>query len=166
MSMSKLMPIIEPNQSSLLLAQTFTFRYDGREDRMMMTLNYASHTGRLDLMLTRAMILKLIPVVERLMLDHGVSHSLQPSAVKTNTKNVSATDTDLLDVMAQEALLLEKIDFKMRKNKERIALIFYTAAQPVAHAVMTPEHFAQIMQLLIQSIPHHSWGISANILML
>jgi hypothetical protein len=147
----------------MIQAQTFTFKYNMREDRIIMTLNYASAAARLDLMLTRAMILKLIPVIEQIYLSAPVNTSKEKTAVLTQ-KNEKKTDSDLLELIPHQYLLLEKIDFKSFENKAHIALLFYVNNKVVAQALLNPENFKQVMDVLIQSIPHHAWGIAANIL--
>lgn len=166
--MSKSTPTTAPKSVTLLAAQTFTFRYDAREDRMMLILNYASQTARLDLMITRAMVLKLIPVIEQVMINHNITHNEPASSPQPQQgqANVSATDKDMLEVMSQTPLLLEKIDFKTLSDQGRLLLIFYASGVPLAQAVMTPEHFAQVMNVMVQSLPHHSWGIAPTILMM
>jgi len=148
----------------MINAQTFTFKYDMREDRMIMTLNYASNTSRIDLMITRAMILKLIPVIEQIYLTEAPKIKIpQKQKVQASGKE-DLTDNDILEVMEKKRYLLEKIDFRSLKNSSNIALIFYAKNNVVAQAVLNPVGFKQIMDIMIGSIPHHSWGIAANIL--
>ncbi len=162
--MSKSMPTTAPKKITVPAAQSFTFRYNAREDRLVMALNYTSNTARLDLMITRAMVLKLIPVIEKIAIEHHLSISPQRIEPQKNvTSTISKTDTDMLEVMGKTPQLLEKIDFQTLKDG-RIVLLFFANGAPVAQAVLTPENFAQIMQVMLQSIPHHSWGIAANIL--
>ena len=148
----------------MIQAQTFTFKYNVREDRIIMSINYTSNTSRLDLMITRAMVLKLIPVIEQIYLTEA-SPEQAPQKLKREVRGKeNITDNDILEVMERKRHLLEKIDFKSFQNSSNIALIFYVDENAIAQAVLNRVGFKQIMDVMIQSIPHHSWGIAANIL--
>ncbi len=149
----------------MVQAQTFTFKYDPREDRMILTLNYASNTARVDFMITRAMVLKLLPVIEQILM---MKSAPQPQAAAKKERSTrgkeEATDRDMLELMGKNRYLLEKIDFKTFKENSNIAMLFFAENTLQAQAVLTHENFSQIMNIMVQSLPHHGWGIAPNIL--
>ncbi len=149
----------------MIQAQTFTFKYDPREDRMILTLNYASNTSRIDFMITRAMILKLIPVIEQILIAKSTPQPQPVTKKQMPTRGKEeVTDRDMLELMGKNRHLLEKIDFKTFKENSNIAMLFFAENTLQAQAVLTPENFSQIMNIMVGSLPHHSWGIAPNIL--
>ncbi|MEA1919843.1 MAG: hypothetical protein U9N52_08395, partial [Campylobacterota bacterium] len=91
-------------------------------------------------MITRAMVLKLVPVIEQIYIDNALQTS--PTVfkqAKTARGEENQTDNDLLELMTHERVLLEKIDFKSLLDKNTLALLFYVNNIVVAQAVLNKE---------------------------
>jgi len=154
----------------MIEAKTFTFQYDGREDRLKMLINYASPTDRLELFITRAFLLRLIPVIEELFIKKRVEHK-QPAAPnpgassKPLSKNETATDRATLKLLeTPSALLLDKLDFNLHENPSVISLTFYSNGESVARSQMPMKAFSQIVKVMMSAVPHIQWGVSPQIL--
>lgn len=149
----------------MITGKTFTAQYDGLEDRIRLILNYADPARRIDLMITRAMFLRLTPVFEQL-LPHGAT-AIRPLRGDTPSEaGFEPTDHATLELTQQRQLLLQKVDFNMHKEGERVTLLFYGASQdkPVAQTTLTIDGLEQVTGIILGAIPFISWAIAPNIL--
>ena len=135
------------------LIQTFTCRYDAREDRLLLTLNYQDIEKRVDFWITRSFLMKLIPIF----FDYTVqeSQSTQPSFSKDEQL---PTDTTTYLLMQQLPLMLESIDFQPMKYGTRVVLknleksLFYEAK-------LDQNLMKNFVNLILKSVPKYEWGI-------
>ncbi len=155
----------------MVLAQKFTFEYSSVEDRLKMLINYDSATERIDFFITRAMLFKLIPVIEKLLITFLETSS--PTAQERDNLHVNLqpptaphqTDRATLELLQRQTVyLLEKVDFTWHAKKKRVTLLFYAQGVPQCQAVLNGKHFSALMQGMMRAVPHTSWGIAPNIL--
>ncbi len=159
----------------MIQAQKFTFQYDRIEDRLKLLVNYDSIDSRIDFFITRAMLFRLIPAIEQILIK-GEESTLQNS-VNTNEKNISLktkenrlgtkqkTDHSTMQLLDQERVfLLEKVDFQFAPKNSVVTMIFSAKNEPQCVAKLTSENFSQVMNAMIEAVPHTSWGMASNIL--
>ena len=150
---------------TVIPAQTFTAQYDPLEDRIRLVLNYADPSRRIDFMITRAMLLKLFPVLEQI-LPEGVEPLRPERETEPPSGGVTRTDGPTLELTRSSSLLLSKLDFKVIGGGNRIVLRFYgnSAEAPAAEANLNREGLATTTALLLGTVPFMEWGIAPNIL--
>jgi len=155
----------------MVLAQKFTFEYSRVEDRLKMLINYDSATERIDFFITRAMLFKLIPVIEKLLIKFAeapVQRDYERKNLHVNSQSSSAvahqTDRATLELLQQQLFLLEKVDFTWHAKNRSVTLLFYAKGALQCKARLNGEHFSMVMQGMMQAVPHTSWGIAPNIL--
>ncbi len=156
----------------MVVAQKFTFQYNRLEDRLKMLINYDSVTARMDFFITRAMLFRLIPVIEQLLIKcsetspkphHEFSNLHVNSSLPTATQHQTDTTTlELLDT--QTALLLEKVDLTWHADVRGVRLLFYANGKAECQAMLSAKHFADVVHGMIRVVPHTSWGMAPNIL--
>ena len=54
----------KPEQAKVISAQTFTPVYDELEDRIRLSVNYQDVNNRIDFLITRNLIINLLPSIE------------------------------------------------------------------------------------------------------
>ncbi len=155
----------------MVLAQKFTFEYSHVEDRLKMLINYDSATERIDFFITRAMLCKLIPVIEKLLIKFAelpVSTQQERKHLHVNSQLPPAvahqTDRETLELLQQQIFLLEKVDFTWHAKNRSVTLLFYANGVRQCKAHLNSEHFSLVMQGMMLAVPHTSWGIAPNIL--
>jgi hypothetical protein len=153
----------------MIKAQKFTFSYDRTEDRLKMLINYDLPEARIDFFITRVMLMRLIPVIEKILIS---SMTLQESEKSSNhlpkerrLGSKIATDETTLKLLDENRVyLLEKIDFQYQAKNNTVTLIFSAAGEIKCTAYLTAENFSQVMNGMLSAVPHSSWGIASNIL--
>ncbi len=155
-------------------ARKFTFQYSRLEDRLKMLINYDSVSSRVDFFITRAMLFRLIPIIEQILIKLSTARQERSAPVADRHLHVNAqehcqqetkTDKTALTLLEQhETLLLEKVDFTWHKQTKRVEVSFYAQGKLQCHALLDGEHFAAVMHGMIRAVPHTSWGMAPNIL--
>ena len=150
---------------TVIPAQTFTAQYDPLEDRIRLIVNYADPSRRIDFMITRAMLLKLFPVLEQI-LPEGVEPLRPERKSDTPPGGVTRTDGPTLELTRNSSLLLSKLDFKLLDGGKRIVLHFYgdATASPAAEAAIDRGGLAKTVAIVLGVVPFMEWGIAPNIL--
>jgi hypothetical protein len=151
----------------MIQAQKFTFAYDGLEDRLKLLINYDSVAHRIDFFITRAMLFRLIPVIEKILITTQTPAQEDREHLHVNPKRLGEkqkTDTATLQLLQERVNLLEKVDFKYNQKAKMITMIFYAKGEAQCAAQLTAENFSQIMNAMIAAVPHTSWGMAPNIL--
>lgn len=160
-------------------AISFTPKYDALEDRIRISINYNDIKNRIDLMLSRAFIIKLFPVIDEYMfkyyeLDLGsqtqvktqkntqnqTNESVENNINKTNT--TSQTDGTDLELYKQEDELLIELKFSYNE-KTKMSVIQFHSRTSVAIAHLDENSIKQVFTILKSVIPFFSWGISHHI---
>jgi hypothetical protein len=152
----------------MIQAQKFTFQYDAIEDRLKLLVNYDSVENRIDLFITRAMLFRLIPVIEKILITTQTPIQEDRDHLHVNPKRLGQkqkTDTSTLQLLQENHInLLEKVDFKFNQKAKMITMIFWAKGEAQCSAQLTAENFSQIMNAMIAAVPHTSWGMAPNIL--
>lgn len=139
-------------------AKTFTCRYDPKEDRLVLTLNYQSLEERIDFWITRSFLLKLLPIF----FDFSTytpmvtsQDTLAPTKIPTSE---APTDTSTYLLTYKNPLLLESVDFTRDNTNTKITLknlekaIYY-------EALLDSANLESVVKLILNNVPKYEWGI-------
>ena len=151
----------------MVTAKTFTAQYDGREDRIILIVNYADAAERVDFMITRAMFLKLVPALEQILPEGAKAIYPQKREDQPQKQGLNKTDPSTMKLTrTAPPILLEKVDFKLQKKAETVMLLFYgeLAEIPEAEATLSLKDLEQVIGVILGAIPFVEWGIASNIL--
>jgi len=136
-------------------ANTFTPLYDEIEDRIRLIINYKDLNNRVDLMLTRAFIVRLIPHLEDYLVQNFDLYIDHQEEIETNY--ITQTEQIHVDSVVREELL-KQVDLTLIKNTNNILIIFYTNNVEVK-ALLNKEMLKAFLDNLKKSIPKYNWGI-------
>lgn len=146
-------------------ARTFTPFYDEMEDRIILVINYEDVQNRVDLMITRNFILKILPALDEFILrycDENISTVTQTTQQEQSTDNtLTKTNTENLTFYAKEKELLNELNLSYLSDKAAVSLKFSTSKTTI-QAVLGCDAFAKFIQALKSSIPNISWGIAMH----
>ena len=155
-----------------VIAINFTPKYDMIEDRIRLSINYNDIQNRVDFMITRAFILKILPHIDEYMLKFYNTEldSPLPSVSKSQSlkeeiplsASTSKTDNTNLELYKTEDELLTTVNFSYIKKTKMSVLKFYSQNYQ-ATAQLDVESLKQVFKVIKSTIPFFSWGISHNI---
>lgn len=148
-----------PNELPIIQALTFTPIYSQSEDRIRLILNYADYANRADLWLTRAFLLKLIPVIEDTLDRYEPVDSDPQVQVQTEKKAQSGTDTSTLAVTEKSGELVRTVDITYRPRSKQYEIVFKTDAYH-AVSVLSGPLLRTVLKSIFAAIPKIDWGIS------
>ncbi|MEA3354518.1 MAG: hypothetical protein U9Q33_11960 [Campylobacterota bacterium] len=156
-------------QKKIINANTFTPLYDEMEDRLKVVINYQDLNNRVDLMITRAFILKIIPSIDEFMMKH---YSYEDEFIEENTvetpleqhnedqqQTLSKTNNENLALLQKEKELLLQMDISY-DNKSKNSTLKFTTQNYIIVSTLNEELFKQIVSIIKKSIPYIKWGIS------
>ncbi len=149
-----------------IMANTFTPVYDEIEDRIILVINYEDIYNRIDFMITRSFILKLLPTVEEFMIHHYWDNKEEVveivyDAQKDENDTLQQTNHEDLELFAKEKELLQEVNFTYIKDKELTTLTL-SSKKTFAIASLNYTMLRQLFDTIKISIPNFSWGIAAN----
>jgi len=150
-----------------IIANTFTPIYDELEDRIRLVINYQDMSNRVDLMITRSLILKLLPLADEFVIKHyGDNNSLDKISISTQKEeepqeNISQTDGVNLELFKTDEQLLHEVNFSYDANTKLTSLNL-SSKHTKAIAILNHETLKQVFETIKTSIPNFSWGISSN----
>lgn len=161
-----------------IIIQTITPSYDDVEDRIRLSINYQDIDNRIDLMLTRSFLLKLIPVVEEYTYKHypdeitedeiqlnTSSYSYDNSSSQNNnpkpTKPSNKTETNMEDLQLYQGLedLLHGISLSYDKSTTNTTFTFSSKNKHKAIISCNIEILNNIIDSIKKSVPKIAWGI-------
>lgn len=143
---------------SMIKAQTFTPLYSQLEDRIRFVINYADYTQRVDLWLTRAFLLKLIPTIEDYLDQYDSTSNVEIQQL-TDTAAQSQTDTPTLIMTEKEGYLVHSVDMTYHQESQQFTLLFKTNGVEVMSTLTGPV-LRTLLKSIFSSIPKIDWGIS------
>jgi hypothetical protein len=143
----------------MIKAQTFTPIYSQSEDRIRLIINYADYNQRVDLWLTRAFLLKLIPTMEDCIDQYDDTPLTQEAQKQTDQKAQSKTDTSTLSMTEKEGYLVHSVDLTYHKASRDFHVVFKTETLQV-RAVLTVTLLRTVLRSIFAAIPKINWGIS------
>ncbi len=147
------------SETSIVKAQTFTPIYSQSEDRIRLVINYADYSNRIDLWLTRAFLLKLIPTIEDCLDQYDTIPSNSEIQQLTDKMAQSQTDGPTLTMTEKEGYLVHSVDITYYQENEQFSLVFKTAHVHVVSILTTP-FLRTLLKSIFASIPKIDWGIS------
>ena len=141
----------------IIEAKTFTPLYDEMEDRIRLIVNYKDPYNRIDLMITRAFIIKMVPFLEDYLERNIDNFLLQNEKIEKELKYKIITQKDYLDLIIKEELLKE-INLSLLKDKFIILSTFISENTEVK-AYISANFLKELLISLKKVIPKYSWGI-------
>lgn len=147
------------NNLNVIKAITFTPMYSQSEDRIRLVINYADYNNRIDLWLTRAFLLKLIPSIEDCLDQFDTTPSNSPIQQQTEQKAQSQTDAPTLSMTEKEGFLVHTVDITYHKEVQQFTLVFKTSDHQVVSTLNAPL-LRTILKSIFTAIPKIDWGIS------
>lgn len=147
------------NNPTVIQALTFTPMYSQSEDRIRLVINYADYSNRIDLWLTRAFLLKLIPTIEDCLDQFDTTPANSPIQQQTEQKAQSQTDAPTLNMTEKDGFLVHTVDITYHKEAQQFSLVFKTSDQHVVSTLNAPL-LRTILKSIFAAIPKIDWGIS------
>ena len=146
-----------------LKIQTITPRYDVIEDRIRLTLNYKASQDRMDFMLTRKFILKLLPGYEEYLLKvyYEEMQKTKHTTISKN-KNTRLNDHSTLEEYQRKAELLLGTQFSFI-SKNKLTLLKLQSQHSEATATLTYEDLSNLVEVIKSAIPYFDWGVSPHL---
>ncbi|MBN2782983.1 MAG: hypothetical protein JXQ66_07075 [Campylobacterales bacterium] len=153
--------------------RTLTFSYDGVEDRIRLSINYQDLKTRIDMMITRSFIIRLLPTIEEYIYKHYPNENLEdevhleiPSDKESSSdnqevisKSVKETNMEDLELYKSREDLLFTINLKYDKTSNLTVFEFISKNNYKAVTNCNVEFLKNIIKSLRTSIPKVSWGI-------
>jgi hypothetical protein len=147
----------------MLTIKTVTPRYDEIEDRIRLSINHMDSKSRIDFILTRKFILKLLPSYEEYMFKVYYEKMQNESTTTTpKYKSIRISDHSKLAPYQENPELLQSIQFSFQEKNDLTILKFGTKYTE-ATATLNYESLTNIFALIRSTIPHFDWGISPRI---
>lgn len=155
----------------LVQARSFTSTYDSAEDRIRVVINYDTYEQRLDVWLTRALFIKLIPMLDEFIETHEIKTEVQTVSKEQKKATIQATfqgaqqatDTSTLAVMEKEPLLLRSVDMSFIATTGDFVILFKTDTVH-AKSTLKANHARVILRSIFNAAPHIAWGISPRLI--
>jgi hypothetical protein len=144
---------------SMINAQTFTPMYSQSEDRIRLVINYADYSNRIDLWLTRAFLLKLIPTIEDCIDQYDINPLNSEVQQKMAQNAQSKTDAPMLAMTEKEGCLVQSVDITYYPENQQFSLIFKTDKIHVI-SYLTAPLLRTLLKSIFKAIPKIDWGIS------
>ena len=149
--------------------KTLTPTYDKVEDRIRFSINYQDIDNRIDLMITRSLIIQLLPILEEYIYKYYPNLTIQDEIVQikvndevVNDDNTSSTNME--DILLYKSLedLLVTINLKYDATNQYTQLEFISKDNHKASTICDANMLQSIIKSLKSSIPHFSWGIATH----
>lgn len=147
------------NNPTVIKALTFTPMYSQSEDRIRLVINYTDYNNRIDLWLTRAFLLKLIPTIEDCLDQFDTAPSNSPIQQQTEQKAQSQTDAPTLSMTEKEGFLVHTVDISYNKASQQFSLVFKTSDHHVVSTLNAPL-LRTVLKSIFSAMPKIGWGIS------
>lgn len=147
------------NSPTIIKALTFTPIYSQSEDRIRLVINYVDYTNRIDLWLTRAFLLKLVPTIEDCLDQFDTAPVNSEMQQKTEQNAQSQTDAPTLSMTEKEGFLVHTVDITYHKAPQQFSLVFKTAHHQVVSTLNAPL-LRTLLKSIFVAIPKIDWGIS------
>ena len=158
-----------------IIISTFSPTYDMNEDRIRISLNYKDLYNRIDMMLTRSFLLKVLPSIEEFIYKHypeehiedtmPLEQNFQPAKfTKMQKQNksscLSPTNVDDLELYKGIEDLLWTLNLSFDANTKLTTLSLESKNKHKATLGCDIYTLKNILKSLKQAIPTHIWGIA------
>jgi hypothetical protein len=137
-------------------AKTFTPIYDSVEDRIRLIINYEDMQNRVDMMITRAFIIKLIYLIEDYLANNFISDDTKLQE-QTEQNYTTKTKDEYIDLTIQEELLLE-VNLTLLEDKKNV-LFTLNSKNITTKSILNKDILKLFVENLKKSIPKYDWGI-------
>jgi len=156
---------------------TVTPTYDLNEDRIRLAINYQDVHNRIDMMLTRSFLLKLLPTIEEFVYKFYPNESIEDN-VKIEVTYSNDTDesnntpaqsnlpanssqTILEDLELYKGLedLLITANFSYDRKTQLTTIVFISKENHQASIVCNIDIIKSLISTIKQSVPKLQWGI-------
>ena len=163
----------------MIVAKTITFKYNPLEDRIEVILNYNNFESRLDLMMSRKLLLRFLALSENIFIKHGYQTNsvninstneaknvkkLDVKPTKNLRKHETKVDVASMALAKKQSLLLNKVEFMYIAKNKLLIINFFVGNELIGKTTLSISQFEQIIGALMRVIPFVDWGISPNIL--
>ena len=138
-----------------IVAQTFTPLYDEVEDRIRLIINIDDFYTRVDIMITRALILKLVPLLEDFYDKNYVDDEVYQLDIENSTEKKSGNSTT---VSKKDGQLLQSVNLSF-SAKEAITIVKFQTSSIMITANFDKNLFKEFTKVLKNAIPKIGWGI-------
>ncbi len=150
---------MEPIASSTVQGKTFTPVFSQSEDRIRLIVNYADYHQRVDLWITRAFVLKLIPSIEDCLDRYAANEAAGAQAQKSESAAQSKTDMPTLAMTEKEGHLVQGVDITFLPRTRHFRLVFKTASLKV-ETTLNAHLLRALLKSIFAAVPKIDWGIS------
>ena len=141
----------------IIEAKTFTPIYDEVEDRIRLIINL-DNVGRIDLMITRALIIKLIPMLEEFYEKHYSDIEADEVTINSDSSKEESKSSTVAKIDGE---LLMTINLSYNRDNQLTSIELISSKNRVV-ANFNQELFNSFIKLLKNSIPKFSWGLGFN----
>ena len=141
----------------IIEAKTFTPIYDEVEDRIRLIINL-DNVSRIDLMITRALIIKLIPMLEEFYEKHYSDIETDEVTINSDSSKEKSESSTVVKIDGE---LLITINLSYNRDNQ-LTSIELTSSKNRVVANFNQELFNSFVKLLKNSIPKFSWGLGFN----
>ena len=140
--------------------KSFTALYDELEDRIRLIVNYKNLNERVDLLITRRFVLKMIPSLEEFL------KNFKEESVTVNRGGAKVNSVDYSDILLyknEKDLLLTGLNLTMLKNRTHAQMSLKTKDEKTEiKAVVNKKELEYFIDQIKKAIPNIQWSISAN----
>lgn len=159
------------NNSKNITIQTITPTYDIIEDRIRLAINYQDTNNRIDMMITRSFILKLLPTIEEYIYKHypdtiedDISIQVEQSTTTDEQiqENHSLDKTNMEDLALYQSTedLLITIHLSYDQTSQNTTLQFVSKQNHKANISCDVKTLQNINNSIKNAIPKMNWGIA------
>jgi len=138
--------------------KTFTPIYDEIEDRIRLIINI-DQLNRVDLMITRAFIIKIIPLLEEFYEKHYKKFAEDKVKIENSSKKNDNTSNMTIVKIETELLMSINLTFNKKSKFTQIELI---GQKRKVTAILNEDLMYSFIKLLKGAIPKFSWGLGFN----
>lgn len=152
--------------------QTITPTYDQIEDRIRLSFNYQDINNRIDMMLTRAFLLKILPSIEEYIYQHYPNEEIENQVnIQTDTsleekigssQELSKTSMEDLTLYQTQTYLLFTLNLNFDKNTQLTFMKFISKDKHTASLSVDIKILKNILFSIKSAIPTLNWGISGH----
>ena len=151
-----------------ILVNTFTSIYDEIEDRIILVINYEEIHNRVDFMITRSFILKLLPTADEFLMQHYWGKEVQSDTINLSSPAIDDKKSTLqqtnnvnLELFSKEKELLQEVNFAYIEDK-KLTTFSLSSTKTLAVASLEYIMLKQLFDTIKASIPNFAWGISVH----
>lgn len=164
--------------ADMILIKSLTAQYDSMEDRIRVYLNYQDIEQRLDLMITRSMVVKFLFHMDEFVQNYlSVPEVTQKNSstqttskrssnkakdIPVSTKNMSKTKKEDIELYRGKEDLLVNIQAKYDKQRALSTLLFSTKESMQAKLVADDTQLRQVLWSIKRAVPTYEWGVNLS----